>query len=205
MGLAEILGVAGSFSLLAGWRLYATLLAAGAGMALGWLPLPDHLAVLGVLANPWVMGLCALGALAEFAADKLAWVDSLWDAVHSIARPLGGALLALALVDAQDPVWQVAAFLLGGGGALVSHGAKSAARAVVNVSPEPFSNVAVSAGEDVATGSALALVLAFPALAVGVAVVLLLLALALLWLMRRLVRRLRRAMAGGDASNIAPD
>src|SRR3546814_17758490 len=66
------------------------------------------------------------------------------DLIHSIVRPLGGALLALALVDSSDPAWQVTAFLLGGGGALLSHGAKATTRAVVNVSPEPYSNAVVS-------------------------------------------------------------
>src|SRR3546814_15061825 len=84
------------------------------------------------------------------------------DLIHSIVRPLGGALLALALVDSSDPAWQVTAFLLGGGGALLSHGAKATTRAVVNVSPEPFSNAVVSTGQDVPTGGLLALATAFP-------------------------------------------
>ena len=125
MGIVEILGVAGSLSLLAGWRLYLTILATGVAMRFGWLPLPEHLAALQILADPWVLGVAAVGTLAEFLADKIAWVDSIWDTVHSIVRPLGGALLALALVDSADPAWQVVAFLLGGGGALLSHGAKA--------------------------------------------------------------------------------
>src|SRR3546814_3318691 len=96
-----------------------TILATGVAMRFGWLPLPEHLAALQILANPWVLGVAAVGTLAEFLADKIAWVDSIWDAVHSIVRPLGGALLALALVDSSDPAWQVIAFLLGGGGALL--------------------------------------------------------------------------------------
>ncbi len=201
MGIIEILGVAASLSLLAGWRLYLTVLATGAAMKLGWLPLPDHLAALQVLANPWVLGAAALGAAAEFFADKLAWVDSAWDAIHSVIRPLGGALLALALVDAQDPVWQVIAFLLGGGGALLSHGAKATTRAVVNASPEPFTNVAVSASEDVATGGLLALTLAFPGIAMALAVLLALAALFVIWTLRRLLKRIRRAVAPPEASS----
>ena len=113
MGILEILGVAGSLSLLAGWRLYLTVLATGVAMHFGWLPLPEHLEALQVLANPWVLGVAATGTLAEFFADKVAWIDSVWDTIHSIIRPLGGALLALALVDSSDPTWQVVAFLLG--------------------------------------------------------------------------------------------
>src|SRR3546814_8858552 len=107
MGIVESLGVAGSLSLLAGWRLYLTILAMGVAMRFGWLPLPEHLQALQVLANPWILGLAAIGTLAEFFADKIAWVDSIWDGIHSIVRPLGGALLALALVDSSDPAWQV--------------------------------------------------------------------------------------------------
>jgi hypothetical protein len=199
MGIVEILGVAASLSLLAGWRLYLTILATGAAMKLGWLPLPDHLAALQVLANPWVLGVAAIGAAAEFFADKLAWVDSAWDAVHSLVRPLGGALLALALVDAQDPVWQVLAFLLGGGGALLSHGAKATTRAVVNASPEPFTNVAVSASEDVATGGLIALTLAFPGIATALALLMALAAVLVIWMLGKLLRRIRKAVAAPTA------
>ena len=200
MGIVEILGIAGSLSLLAGWRLYLTILATGTAMHFGWLPLPDHLAALQVLAEPWVLAVAAAGTLAEFFADKVAWVDSAWDAIHSFIRPLGGALLALALVDAQDPAWQVIAFLLGGGGALLSHGAKATTRAVVNISPEPFSNVAVSAGEDIATGGLLALAIAFPALAIGIAVLLALAAVAVIWVLGRLLRSIRRALGPGGTA-----
>src|SRR3546814_13379136 len=83
---------------------------------------------------------------------KIAWVDSIWDTVHSVVRPLGGALLALALVDSSDPAWQVIAFLLGGGGALLSPGAKATTRAAVNVSPGPFSTTLASTAEDAPPG-----------------------------------------------------
>ena len=172
-GIVEILGIAASVSLLSGWRLYLTVLATGIAMRSGVVPLPDHLASLQVLANPWVMGLAGLAALAEFFADKVPWIDSAWDAVHTFVRPIGGALLALAVVDPADPVMQVFAFILGGGGALLAHGGKAGARAVVNTSPEPFSNVAVSTAEDVATAGLLFLAFEYPWVAVGVALVLL--------------------------------
>lgn len=191
MGLAEILGVAGSISLLSGWRLYLTFLATGVAMHFGWLPLPEHLQALQILANPWVMGVAAVGTLAEFLADKIAWVDSIWDSVHSIVRPLGGALLALALVDSADPAWQVIAFILGGGGALISHSAKATTRAVVNISPEPYSNAAVSTGEDVATTGLLALVIAFPAVAIVIALLLLIAAVLVIIALRKLLRSVR--------------
>jgi hypothetical protein len=192
MGLIEILGVAGSVSLLSGWRLYLCIFATGLAMRTGWIDLPTHLEALRALANPWVLGIAFVGLVAEFFADKVAWLDSAWDAVHTIVRPLGGALLALAVVDAHDPVWQALAFLLGGGGALLSHGAKAGARAVVNASPEPVSNIVVSTGEDVATAGMLALVFADPVLALAVAIVALLFAVILLVYTRRALRALLR-------------
>ena len=191
MGILEILGVAGSLSLLAGWRLYLTIFATGIAMHFGWLPLPEHLKALQILANPWVLGVAGVGTLAEFLADKVAWVDTAWDTIHSVIRPLGGALLALALVDSSDPAWQVVAFILGGGGALLSHGAKATTRAVVNVSPEPFSNVAVSTGEDVATTGLLALAIAYPPLAIVIAVLMLVAAVVVIIALRRLLRNIK--------------
>jgi len=201
MGIAEILGVASSLSLLAGWRLYLTIFATGTAMYFGWLPLPEHLKALQILANPWVLGVAAAGTLAEFLADKVAWIDSIWDGIHSIVRPLGGALLALALVDSSDPAWQVIAFLLGGGGALLSHGAKATTRAVVNVSPEPYSNAVVSAGEDVATGGLLALAIVYPPLAIVIAVLLAIAGVIVIIALRRLLRNIKATLkkALGDA------
>ncbi len=194
MGILEILGVAGSLSLLAGWRLYLTVLATGIAMHFGWLPLPEHLKALQILANPWVLGVATVGTLAEFFADKVAWIDSAWDTIHSVIRPLGGALLALALVDSSDPTWQVVAFLLGGGGALLSHGAKATTRAVVNISPEPFSNAAVSTGEDVATTGLLALAIAYPALAIVIAILLAAAAVVVIVALRRLLRNIKTTL-----------
>ena len=189
-GIVEILGIAASVSLLAGWRLYLCVLATGIAMRTGTIPLPTHLASLEVLASPWIMGVAGFGAVAEFFADKVAWLDSLWDTVHTVIRPLGGALLALAIVNPQDPATQVIAFLLGGGGALLAHGGKAGARAVVNASPEPFSNIVVSSVEDVASAGLLALAYTYPAVAGGIAAMLLVLAVWLLLLARRVLKRL---------------
>jgi hypothetical protein len=171
MGIVELLGLAGSLSLLSGWRVYLCVFVTGLAMNFGWIHLPENLVVLQALANWWVMGIAALGFLAEFFVDKIAWADTLWDAIHTAIRPVGGALLALAVIDASDPAWQAATVLLGGGAALLGHGAKASTRALVNVSPEPFSNIAVSTGEDATTGGLLALAIASPAAALGVAAV----------------------------------
>ena len=185
----EIIGIAGSVSLLAGWRLYLCIFATGLAIRLDVLPLPEHLASLSVLGNPWVLAIAAFGALAEFFADKVMWLDSAWDTLHTLIRPVGGALLALAIVDPSDPATQVVAFLLGGGASFLAHGGKASARAVVNASPEPVSNVVASSAEDVATVGLLWLAYEYPLAAGGIALVLLVLALSMLWLARKIVRR----------------
>lgn len=190
MGIVELLGVAASVSLLAGWRLYLCVFGTGLAMYFGLIQAPEHVHGLQVLANPWVIGASGLGLVAEFFADKVAWLDSLWDSVHTAIRPIGGALLAMAIVDPSNTTWQVVALLLGGSAALVSHGAKAGTRAIVNASPEPFSNVAVSTGEDVVTGGLLYLVLQEPVAASLVAVALLLGAIALLIAVRRMLQKL---------------
>jgi hypothetical protein len=111
--------------------------------------------------------------------------------VNGFVRPVGGALLALAVIDPSEPVWQLVILLLGGSAALLSHGAKAGTRAVVNASPEPFSNIVLSSIEDIATAAGLWLVLAHPATAAVVALCLLALAVALVLLAWRVWRRLR--------------
>lgn len=189
MGVMEIIGIAGSVSLLAGWRLYLCVFATGLAMRLDAIPVPEHLASLAVLENPWVMGIAAVAALCEFFADKVMWLDSVWDAVHTFVRPVGGALLALAIVDPSDPATQVIAFLLGGSAAFAAHAGKAGARGVVNTSPEPVSNVAVSSVEDVATAGLLWAAYEYPYAAGAIALVLLALTVWLLLLARRVVRR----------------
>ena len=127
------------------------------------------------------------------------WIDSAWDAVHSVVRPVGGALLSMAVIDGANPAWQVGSFLLGGGAALLAHAGKAGARAMINASPEPFSNVIVSAGEDVATVGLLGLAIANPIAAALIALILVILSLWLVLAARRLLRRLlepKRQQAG---------
>jgi hypothetical protein len=190
MSALELIALASSVSLLAGWRLYFVTLVTGLAMKFGWIAMPDQLRALDVLASNWVIGIAAGGTLAEFFADKIAWVDSAWDAVHSFVRPLGGALLSLAIVDAGDPGFQIASFLLGGGAAFVAHAGKAGVRTMVNASPEPVSNVIVSTGEDIATGGLLALAIANPIAAAVIALALVLLSVWLMLAARRLVRRI---------------
>jgi hypothetical protein len=188
MNAVELVALASSVSLLAGWRLYLVTLVTGIAMKMGWVALPEQLAALDILTNNWVLAAASVGTFAEFFADKIAWVDSAWDAVHSFIRPIGGALLSAAVIDAGDPTWQVASFLLGGGAALVAHAGKAGARTLVNASPEPFSNVMVSTAEDVATGGLLALAIANPIAAALIALILVLLSLWLVFAARRAIK-----------------
>lgn len=190
MGIIELLGLAASVSLLSGWRLYLTIFATSLAMNSGFINLPENLAILEAFASPWVLSISALGAVAEFFADKVAWLDSIWDGLHTLLRPIGGALLALAVVDASDPSWQVIAFLLGGGAAFAGHATKATARAAVNASPEPVSNVLLSSSEDVTTGGLLFLSFANPIIAAMIGFALLGITILVLWKGYRLFRKI---------------
>jgi len=146
-----------------GIRLYAVVATLGWLGKLGYAQLPGELVM---LTNPWVIGVSTGLFVIEFVADKVAYVDSVWDAVQTFIRIPAGAVLAAAAFTEFDPTIQVVAGLVGGGLALTSHGTKTTARLVVNASPEPVSNVAVSTAEDVVGGLGLALALLVPILAV---------------------------------------
>ena len=197
MDAVELVALAASTSLLAGWRLYLVTFITGLGMRYGWVPLPEQLQMLDVLANPWVLTIAGIGTFAEFFADKVAWVDSVWDTLHSLLRPLGGALLSLAIIDAGDPAFQIAAFLRGGGAAFMAHTGKASARTLVNASPEPVSNVVVSTAEDVATGGLLALAILNPMAAAIIAAIIIALTF---WLILTTRRFIARMMARLDAA-----
>ena len=190
MPAVQLIALASTVSLLAGWRLYLVTFVVGLGMKFGWIALPQQLHGLDVLANSWIIGIAGIGTLAEFFADKIAWVDSLWDAIHSVVRPIGGALLSMAIIDGGDPAWQVGSFLLGGGAAFLAHAGKAGARALVNASPEPLSNVIVSTGEDLTTAGLLGLAIANPIAAALIALILVILSLWLVLSARRLLKRI---------------
>lgn len=198
MGL-ELIGMAASASLLAGWRLYLTAFIVGLGMRWGWIALPEQHSGLEILANPWLLTAAATGAAIEFLADKIMWVDSVWDGIHTVLRPIGGALLSLAVIDPAEPLGQALTFLLGGGAAFMTHAAKAATRLAVNASPEPFSNILISTGEDVATAGLLALAIAYPITAAAIALALTALMAWLLIKLRRFVTRLFRHKRGRPA------
>ena len=142
-----------------GIRLYAVLLIAGLAGYAGWVELPAHLAV---LAHPLVLGASGFMTLVEFGADKLPWLDSLWDAVHTFIRIPAGAALAAAVFGATDASVSISAAILGGTLAAGTHLAKAGGRAAINASPEPFSNWIASFSEDLLVPSGLWLAVAHP-------------------------------------------
>ena len=128
-----------------GLRAYAVIFALGLAGATGWLELPQHLRL---LQHPVVLGASGLMTAVEFFADKLPWLDSLWDAVHSFIRIPAGAALAAAVFGDSDSAVTLAAAILGGTLSAVVHFAKAGTRAAINTSPEPFSNWTASLAED---------------------------------------------------------
>jgi len=189
MNTLALLGTVTGISLFAGIRLYATVLTVGLCLRYGLLRLPPELSPLSVLSHPYVLVAAGACAALEFIADKVPWVDSLWDAVHAILRPAGAALIAFAAVGRLDPAAEIAVILLCGGVAFSSHSAKAGARLLVNQSPEPFSNLLMSVFEDVAVVGGSYAAVAHPlAILAVVAAFLALLAV----LGRRILRRRRR-------------
>ncbi len=162
METLAVLGRTLAFSLAAGVNLYATVALVGLASYFDWVALPPEYAVFG---NPWVIGIASVLYLVEFVADKVPWVDTLWDAVHTFIRPIGGAALAVASLGDASPALKVGAALLGGTVAAGSHFTKAGTRVVANTSPEPFSNWALSMLEDGFVVSLGLLALKFPLIA----------------------------------------
>jgi len=161
----DLLGVALGLAALAGVNLYLTVFATGLAIHFHWITLAPQYQSLEVLGNPWIISIAGVLYLLEFFADKIPWVDSIWDAVHTVIRPIGGALLAIQVLGHPSPALTVIVALLAGGTSLIAHTAKAATRLASNTSPEPFSNIGLSLGEDAAVLGGLALVHFNPLLA----------------------------------------
>jgi len=164
----NLLAVALGLAALAGINLYLTVFATGLAIHFHWITLAPAYQSLEVLGNPWVITVAGVLYFLEFLADKIPWVDSIWDAVHTVIRPIGGALLAIQVLGHPSPAFTIVVALLGGGTSLVSHTAKAATRLASNTSPEPFSNIALSFGEDVTVVGGLALIYHNPVVALSI-------------------------------------
>ncbi len=184
MDLVASLGRTLGFSLTSGVNLYATVAILGLATRYEWVGLPPQYQV---FASDWVIGLSVLLYAIEFIADKIPWIDSIWDSVHTFIRPVGGALVAIATLGEASATYEVITGLVGGTIAAGSHFTKASTRVAVNASPEPFSNWAVSFFEDAFVLGLGLLALKYPLAAFVVTVAILLaIVFALRWIFRKL-------------------
>lgn len=194
MNPMETLGLALGAGFSSGLNLYATVATLGLLQRFGVIHLP---VALQVLAHPIVVGIAVALYVIEFFADKIPYVDTIWDSLHTFIRPPAAALLAFGAAASAAPEWRWAAALLAGGVALTSHGTKASTRAAVNTVPEPFSNWVLSLGEDVLAVWLAWISAVHPLTAIVVVVVLLAISAFLLFhlfkFVRRAVRRLLEA------------
>lgn len=193
----QLLALAAALGWLSGIRLYAVVLLTGLAGYFGVIDLPHGLQV---LQHPAVLGAAGFMCVVEFFADKIPWLDTIWDTVHTAIRIPAGAALAAAALGADNQAMTVIAALIGGGLAATAHTAKLTTRAAINTSPEPFSNVAVSLAEDGFVVFMLWLSAAHPvvfAIALVLSIVLAIVLMVLLYkFLRLVVQRLRNFFAG---------
>jgi hypothetical protein len=185
MDLLSTSAMATGLAWASGLRLYLALFVAGWFGRMGWIDLPP---ALQVLQSPWVLGVAAALAAVEFLADKVPGFDSVWDAVHTFIRIPAGAVLGVAAMGQMAPEWTTIAAILGGTVAAGAHATKSGSRALINTSPEPFSNWTASLSEDAAVVGGLWAAFFHPLLWFVLLLVFLVL---MLWLLPKLWRGLR--------------
>jgi uncharacterized protein DUF4126 len=185
-GLGRTLG----FSFAAGINLYATVAILGLASRYGWVSLPEQYRVFD---NDLIIGSAITLYVIEFFADKIPWVDSIWDAIHTAIRPIGGAVIAIQTLGDASPATEALVGLLGGTLAASTHFTKAGTRAVVNASPEPFTNWILSFSEDLFVVSLGFIALKYPlAATLIVLVALTLMAVFAAWIFRAVKRRWRR-------------
>lgn len=186
MNPIEALGLAFGAGFSSGLNLYATVATLGLLQRFGFIHLPDPLAI---VSHPIVLGVAIGLYLIEFFADKILWFDSIWDALHTFIRPPAAAVIAYGAAGAVGPEWRWAAALLAGGVALTAHSTKASTRAAINTVPEPFSNWALSFGEDLLAVWLTWFASAHPYAAIVIVAALLILCAFLLYHFFRFVRR----------------
>ncbi len=193
MSVIDQLGVALGLATLAGLNLYLTVLVAGLAVRFHWLELSGSYEQMAILGHPWVLGVAGALFLVEFFADKIPWVDSMWDLIHTVIRPAGAIFLALAVLGKMDPAAVTVAVLLAGTAALSTHGTKAGLRAFLNLSPEPVSNTVASVAEDGLVLGGLGLIGLSPAIALFLFIgVVVLCAAFAIWLWKKVFRLRRR-------------
>ena len=189
MEVLASLGRTMGFSFAAGINLYATVAILGLASRYGWVALPPQFQAFD---NNWVIGIAIVLYVIEFVADKIPWVDSAWDAVHTIVRPVGGAAIAVTTLGESSATTETIVALAGGALAATTHFTKSGTRVMANASPEPFSNWALSIGEDIFVVGLGFLALKYPAAAAVVVIVALAVIVAMsAWIFRAVRARFR--------------
>jgi hypothetical protein len=180
MDTLQLLGVALGLATLAGINLYLTVFLSGLAINQGWIHLLPPYEKLAILGDPAIITVAGVLFAIEFCADKVPWLDSFWDSIHTLIRPVGGALLAIQVLGNSNPVFDVIVGLMAGSVTLSAHALKAGTRLVANTSPEPFTNVALSVTEDVAVVGGLYLTAMNPILMLATTVFLFSLSLYLL-------------------------
>jgi hypothetical protein len=181
MDIFEHLAAALGLASLAGINLYLTTFVAGLAIRCNWIELATAHEGLAVLGNEWVLAVAGVLTVVEFFADKVPWLDSGWDAIHTILRPAGGILLGMAALGDMNPALLAIGGLLSGGASLTMHGAKAGTRLFVNMSPEPVSNSVASVAEDGLVLGGLTLLALAPVVSFFFFVLLLLVAGVIIW------------------------
>lgn len=194
--IASLAALAAGLGWASGLRLYALVFVLGALGRFAGVQLPGGL---GLLTHPLVLGVSGLLLLVEFFADKLPWLDSLWDAAHTFIRIPAGAALAAAAMGDQGGALQIAMGLLGGTLAAGTHFAKASTRAAINTSPEPVSNVVTSLGEDALFVGGMWTLVHQPLLFLGALAVFCVLATVAIVLLWRFIARIFRRRPQGAA------
>ena len=191
MELVQLLGSTLGLGFVSGINLYATVLVLGLGIRFHIFQVAFAREHLQVLADPLVLTVAGIAFLIEFIADKIPWVDSIWDSFHTFIRPVGAIVLAVMALGHTDPALKLALVILCGGVALTSHGSKAGIRLAANHSPEPFSNIALSLAEDLLVVGGTWVAVQHPMLALGVVAVFL---AGVIWLAPKVFRLIARSV-----------
>ncbi len=188
MDAISTLALASGLSWASGLRLYLTVFAVGMMAKFGVITLPDSLAI---LTHPGVIAASGLLSVIEFLADKIPYIDSIWDSIHTFIRIPAGALLAMGAMNTSDPAIVAIAGLLGGSLAGATHITKAGSRALINTSPEPVTNIATSFGEESALITGGWLVFAHPMVFLGALVLFILI---MIWLIPKVWRGIKSVL-----------
>jgi hypothetical protein len=201
----ELLGALGrtmGFSFAAGINLYATVAILGLASRYNWVALPPQFRIFD---NDIVIAAAIVLYVVEFVADKIPWVDSVWDALHTVIRPVGGAVIAVTTQGDASPTTEGLVALLGGTLAAGSHLTKAGTRAAANTSPEPFTNWILSLSEDAFVVSLAVIALKYPAMAAVVVIACVVLMMVFAgWIVRALRRRFNsRSRTSASTARVA--